>query len=68
MQQIASLESSVLVLNKFFMALHVISARRAFVLLCKEAAEVISVDDGKFNSYNFESWKDVSLQGKIGVT
>ncbi len=43
------------------MALHVISARRAFALLCKEAAEVISVDDGKFNSYNFENWKDVSL-------
>ncbi|MDO8142017.1 MAG: HNH endonuclease [Candidatus Brocadiales bacterium] len=61
MQQVAALESSVLVLNKFFMALHVISAKRAFVLLCKESAEVISVDDGKFSSYNFESWKDVSL-------
>ena len=61
MHQVAALESSVLVLNKFFMALHVISAKRAFVLLCKEAAEVISVDDGKFSSYNFETWKDVSL-------
>src|SRR3972149_4436952 len=61
MQQVAALESSVLVLNKFFMALHVISAKRAFVLLCKESAEVISVDDGKFSSYNFETWKDVSL-------
>lgn len=61
MQQVAALESSVLVLNKFFMALHVISAKRAFVLLCKESAEVISVDEGKFSSYNFESWKDISL-------
>lgn len=61
MQQIAALETSVLVLNKFFMALHVISAKRAFVLLCKETAEVISVDDGKFSSYNFDTWKDVSL-------
>jgi len=61
MQQVAALESSVLVLNKFFMALYVISAKRAFVLLCKETAEVISVDEGKFSSYNFESWKDVSL-------
>jgi 5-methylcytosine-specific restriction endonuclease McrA len=68
MQQIASLESSVLVLNKFFMALHVISARRAFVLLCKKAAEVVSVDDGKYNTYNFESWKDVSLyKAKLGL-
>lgn len=61
MQQVAPLESSVLVLNKFFMALHVISARRAFALLCKKAAEIISVDGGKYSSYNFECWKDVSL-------
>jgi 5-methylcytosine-specific restriction endonuclease McrA len=68
MQQVAALESSVLVLNKFFMALHVISAKRAFVLLCKESAEVISVDDGKYNSYNFETWKDVSLyKAKSGL-
>jgi len=68
MQQVAALESSVLVLNKFFMALHVISAKRAFVLLCKETAEVISVDDGKFSSYNFETWKDVSLyKAKSGL-
>ncbi|MBM4064904.1 MAG: HNH endonuclease [Planctomycetes bacterium] len=68
MQQVAALESSVLVLNKFFMALHVISAKRAFVLLCKESAEVISVDDGKYNSYNFETWKDVSLyRAKSGL-
>ncbi|MCF6157212.1 MAG: HNH endonuclease [wastewater metagenome] len=61
MQQVAALESSVLVLNKFFMALHIISAKRAFALLCKQTAEVISVDDGKFHAYNFESWRDVSL-------
>ncbi|OOP55005.1 MAG: HNH endonuclease [Candidatus Brocadia carolinensis] len=61
MHHVASLESSVLVLNKFFMALHVISAKRAFVLLCKETAEVVSVDSGKFNSYDFDGWKDVSL-------
>jgi len=60
MQQVVALESSVLVLNKFFIALHVISAKRAFTLLCKQIAEVVSVDEGKYNSYNFESWKDVS--------
>jgi len=68
MHHVASLESSVLVLNKFFMALHVISAKRAFVLLCKETAEVVSVDDGKFNSYDFDGWKDVSLyKAKSGL-
>ncbi len=68
MQQVIALESSVLVLNKFFMALHVISAKRAFTLLCKETAEVISLDGGKFNSYNFDSWKDVSIyKAKSGL-
>lgn len=68
MQRAVASESSVLVLNKFFMALHVITAKRAFTLLCKEAAEVISVDDGKYNSYDFESWKDVSIyKVKLGL-
>lgn len=68
MQQVAALESSVLVLNKFFMALHVVSAKRAFALLCKETAEVISIDDGKFSSYNFENWRDISLyKAKSGL-
>jgi 5-methylcytosine-specific restriction endonuclease McrA len=68
MQQVTALEASVLVLNRFFMALHVISARRAFVLLCKEVAEVISVDEGKFNSYNLDNWKSVSLcKVKLGL-
>ncbi|GJQ47855.1 hypothetical protein KsCSTR_25170 [Candidatus Kuenenia stuttgartiensis] len=69
MQQAVSLESSVLVLNKFFMALHVISAKRAFTLLCKHIAEVVSVDEGKYNSYNFESWRDVSsYKVSLGLT
>ena len=60
MQYASVLNSKVLVLNKLFMALHIVTARRAFTLLFKECAEVVSVDDGEYNSYNFESWKDVS--------
>jgi len=56
----SGLDSSVLVLNKLFMAVHVISVRRSFVLLCKELAEVVSLEDGQFNSYNFDSWREVS--------
>ena len=41
------LDASVLVLNKLFMAVHVISVRRAFILLCKELAEVVSMEDGQ---------------------
>ncbi len=68
-QQPNLLQSSVLVVNKFFMALHVITVKRAFTLLCKETAEVISIDDGKFNSYNFENWMDVSqYKARMGFT
>ncbi len=60
MQSTIALESSVLVLNKFFAAVHVVNAKRAFAMLCKESAEVVSVDDGQYNSYDFSSWVDVS--------
>ena len=55
-----ALDSSVLVLNKYFMAIHVISVRRAFCLLCKDLAEVITTTDGHFHSYDFQSWREVS--------
>ena len=54
------LDASVLVLNKMFMAVHVISVRRAFILLCKELAEVVALEDGQFSTYDFESWRDLS--------
>ncbi|MCP4251792.1 MAG: HNH endonuclease [Candidatus Scalindua sp.] len=60
MQSSIALESSVLVLNKFFAAVHVVNAKRAFAMLCKESAEVVSLDDGNYNSYDFTSWVDVS--------
>jgi len=55
-----ALESSVLVLNKLFMAVHVISVRRAFCLLCKELAEVVSLEDGQFATYDFVTWRELS--------
>lgn len=55
-----SLEASVLVLNKLFMAVHIISVRRAFCLLCKDLAEVIHQEDGQFAAYDFDSWREVS--------
>jgi 5-methylcytosine-specific restriction endonuclease McrA len=56
-----ALDASVLVLNKFYMAVHVISVRRAFCLLFKNLAEVITVDEGRYASFNFASWREVSL-------
>ena len=55
-----ALDASVLVLNKMFMAVHIISVRRAFCLLCKDLAEVVSLEEGQFVSYNFSSWREVS--------
>ncbi len=56
----AALDSSVLVLNRLYIAIHVVSARRAFALLCKEIAEVVDVNENQFESYDFELWKEAS--------
>ena len=55
-----ALEASVLVLNKMFMAVHVISVRRAFCMLCKELAEVVSLEGDRFTTYDFTSWRELS--------
>src|SRR5260221_13185820 len=54
------LDASLLVLNKLFMAVHVISVRRAFALLCKELPEVVSQEDGQFATYDFQTWREIS--------
>jgi 5-methylcytosine-specific restriction endonuclease McrA len=56
----SALDASVLVLNKLFMAIHIISVRRAFCLLCKDLAEVVSQEDGQFMTYDFATWREVS--------
>jgi 5-methylcytosine-specific restriction endonuclease McrA len=56
----SALDSSVLVLNRLFMAVRVIPARHAFVMLWKRAAEVVSVEDESFATYDFASWTQVS--------
>jgi len=56
----SALETSVLVLNRLFMAVRVVPARYAFVLLWKEIAEVVSVEDETYNTYDFSSWAEVS--------
>jgi 5-methylcytosine-specific restriction endonuclease McrA len=54
------LSSSVLVLNRHYMAVHVINVRRAFALLVRDLAEVIHVEDGQYANYDFESWREIS--------
>ncbi len=51
-----ALSANVLVLNRSYMAVHVVGVRRAFGLLYREMAEVVHVEDGYFANYDFESW------------
>lgn len=60
MSQAVALNSHVLVLNKMWMAIRVVDARRAFSLLVRDLAEVIRVDDGSFTGHDFDSWTEVS--------
>ena len=54
------LSASVLVLNRFYMAVHVVNVRRAFGLLFRDLAEVIHLQEGQYANYNFESWREIS--------
>ncbi len=53
-------------LNAHYVALRVIDVRRAFTLLCKRdrdnapVAEVVSVEDGRYTSYDFDGWAELS--------
>jgi len=54
------LGASVLVLNRLYVAVHVINVRRAFALLFRELAEVIHLEDGQYANYDFCSWREIS--------
>ena len=54
------LHLSVLVLNRNFAPVHVISAQRAFCLLWKDLAEIVHVEDGHFMTYDFDGWREES--------
>lgn len=55
----SALDAKVLVLNRAYMAIRVISARRAFCMLAKELAEIIDVEDGEYLTYDLKSWTEV---------
>lgn len=56
----AALDAKVLVLNRVYMAIRVVNARRAFCLLARDAAEVIDVQDGQYLNFDFETWQEVA--------
>jgi len=56
----SALNLSVLVLNRSFVAMHVINVRRAIVLLFRSLAEVVHVEEGQFAAYSLENWRELS--------
>jgi len=55
----------VLLLNAHYLAMRVVSVRRAFTLLFKQhdeqpVAEIVSVEEGRYVSYDFTDWKELS--------
>ncbi len=54
------LNSHVLVLNRNYSPVRVTTAKRAFSLLFKRLAEIISVEDQQYLSYDFDSWRELS--------
>jgi 5-methylcytosine-specific restriction endonuclease McrA len=54
------LSTNVLMLNRLYMAIRVTNVRRAMTLLYEDLAEVVSIEDGKFLSYDFDTWVEVS--------
>jgi 5-methylcytosine-specific restriction endonuclease McrA len=60
-----ALEANVLTLNRLYLAIHIISARRAFCLLCKNLAEVVDFQEGQFLTYDFSSWQEVSEHRRV---
>lgn len=57
---VTGLDAKVLVLNKLYMAVRIVSARRAFRMLVCDQAEVVHVDNGRYLTYDFSSWAEIS--------
>ncbi len=56
----SALDNSVLVLNRFYMAVRVVDVRRAMTLLYRSCAEVITIENDLYSNYDFESWYELS--------
>jgi 5-methylcytosine-specific restriction endonuclease McrA len=55
---ISALDEPTLVLNRFWTAVNVVPVRRALVLVCRDAARIISPEN--FETHDFHSWLGLS--------
>jgi hypothetical protein len=60
-----AMPQGVLVLNRFWQAVHICSVRRAFSLLYMGHAQVVDGDGQDFRTFDFHSWQEAS-QGYQG--
>lgn len=60
MSEGSALECSVLVLNRYYMAVRVVNVRRAMTLLYRGCAEVITIEEDQYYNYDFEAWCEIS--------
>ena len=60
MSVVLSIDEKVLVLNRGYAAIRVVPARDAFTLLCRKAAEILSIEDGNYMTYGLMDWMDVA--------
>src|SRR5678809_317714 len=58
------LSASVLVLNRNYTAVRVVTARRAFSLLYRNCAEVVDAHDEQWDVVDFEAWVARSCERK----
>ncbi|MHC4220782.1 MAG: HNH endonuclease [Planctomycetota bacterium] len=56
----SGLGCNVLVLNKHYMAVRIVGVRRAFSLLFRQLAEVVSLEQGNYWNYDFDNWCQLS--------
>jgi 5-methylcytosine-specific restriction endonuclease McrA len=63
MEDVLSL--NVLVLNRSYKPIKIISVKKALILLYKTVAEVIQVEDGNYANYDFHSWAEVSAYKRM---
>ena len=56
----SALQAHVLALNRLYVAVQIITARRALCLLWKGLADVVSAEHGAYMTYDFQSWREIS--------
>jgi len=63
----AILQNRVLKLNRNYQPIEIVTAKEAFILLWKNCAEVVTVENGSYANYTFSSWAEISeLKEEMG--